>query len=596
MGVAVGSFVQDSTQLDTDERSFSGTTGTVPNATLVLDIDQVTTRALLFDVVEGVARFIAVGERPSTGRSPLGDVVIGVTQAIHDLELQTGRSLIAGDQLILPQRETGDGVDACLVTGMPVPPLQAALLAVDQTPLSRMLVAAARRTITTLADSAEDLPRSETGGLPSPVIVRDWLRTAQPEIIVLVLDTGEGSADDTALLLDAVAEVARENGPRQGIVVGDTARQEQAAVTLGNLMQLSGIHPGEFAPEEIAAALETELRETYLQRVQEQSDLRLLANATFVDRLQGMEAVTAFLNRRMGRNVLSVAASEGMVLQAATQERTVSILRADRDLSLQARSLLRIATDRVTRWLPYRATPEEITHWALNRALRPDAVIHAKTDTVIAAALGRELIADLVEEPGLAAQPAVDLIAAGPAVLSDDPVLAAVTLLDGVMPVPTDGLVSMALDAEGMAAAVGALATLDATYAREILENDFLTPLGTCIVVTGQASEGALALRGELRTEQGESTRFSVPFGNLHRLPIPEGATGTLVLELEPGFSLGQRGTGQTVELELGQELVGGDVGVIIDARGRPLALPDDPDARVARLAGWFSDLGIAAE
>jgi len=50
------------------------------------------------------------------------------------------------------------------------------------------------------------------------------------------------------------------------------------------------------------------------------------------------------------------------------------------------------------------------------------------------------------------------------------------------------------------------------------------------------------------------------------------------------------------VRLEGEQQVFGAELGVIIDARGRPISLPDDREARVARLQSWLADLGVPAE
>src|SRR5690606_19190466 len=151
------------------------------------------------------------------------------------------------------------------------------------------------------------------------------------------------------------------------------------------------------------------LRAEYASRVTEGAGVRLLASATFVDRLQGVAAVTAFLNRRMGRNVLAVGMSEGTVLKGAVDGRGVAVHRADRDLALGVRALLEVSPDEVLRWLPARSSSEEIAAWILNRALRPFTVLESLGDRLMAAALRRELVARLVREAGLPAEPDVDL-------------------------------------------------------------------------------------------------------------------------------------------------------------------------------------------
>ena len=83
---------------------------------LAVDVGAVTTRAALFDVVEGYYRFIASGNAPSTAAAPFKDLSEGVHRAIEDLQLITGRKLLGEDQhLILPASD-GKGVDTFAAT------------------------------------------------------------------------------------------------------------------------------------------------------------------------------------------------------------------------------------------------------------------------------------------------------------------------------------------------------------------------------------------------------------------------------------------------------------------------------------------------
>lgn len=577
--------------VEQEERVASRLSQRTQDSALVLDVDRVAARALLFDMVEGVPRFVAAAVA-TAGPTPEGDPAAAIPWVLRDLEEQTGRALLEGEELITPQRPNGDGIDTVYLTGLPVPPIRVAVVALGESHLARLVAAAARRTMTVVAEAARDLA-GESGGL-SAVAVQEWLRLADPEVVVLV--GGGAGAEDWTVALDAIGDAARDGVLRQGIVIADAARQQEAAAALGTVLELSGIAPDEAAATEIAAALEGELRGAYLRRVREAEGPRLLASAAVVDRPVAVQAVAAFLNRRMGRNVVAVVSSEGTVLQAAVGGRGAALHRAEWDLSTGVRSLMQIPADQVVRWLPMRASLDEVADWILNRALRPHTALEARADRVTAAALYRELLARAMREAGLGDQPDVDLIAAGPCLVAGDPVLTLLALLDGVQPDPASGVVSIGVDLEGLMAAVGALATGDPAYAREVAEQDLLAPLASCVTITGTAPEGVLAVRGELRRPSGESTRFSVPVGSLHRLPIGEGEAGTLVLEPEPGFAVGRRAAGAPVHLEVDRDIFGGELGIIIDARGRPVTLPDDPAARVARLTAWLTDLGMPAE
>ena len=61
-----------------------------------------------------------------------------------------------------------------------------------------------------------------------------------------------------------------------------------------------------------------------------------------------------------------------------------------------------------------------------------------------------------------------------------------------------------------------------------------------------------------------------------------------MTVEPEKGFDCGA-GPGKAVE----REVRGGSVGVILDARGRPLALPADRATSSALMAGWVEALGL---
>jgi hypothetical protein len=83
---------------------------------------------------------------------------------------------------------------------------------------------------------------------------------------------------------------------------------------------------------------------------------------------------------------------------------------------------------------------------------------------------------------------------------------------------------------------------------------------------------------------------IQVRFGEL--LLIPLGLNENLPLEIEPakGFDLGA-GKGKPVALTV----EGGTVGLILDARGRPIAIPAEDNRRASKIREWLSALGLSA-
>ena len=61
-----------------------------------------------------------------------------------------------------------------------------------------------------------------------------------------------------------------------------------------------------------------------------------------------------------------------------------------------------------------------------------------------------------------------------------------------------------------------------------------------------------------------------------------------MTIEPAKGFDVGE-GKGKRVE----REVEGGVVGIILDGRGRPLALPQEKSERIQKLKNWIEALEI---
>lgn len=92
---------------------------------LAVEVGEINTRAVLFDVVEGRYRFLAIGTARTTANAPFNHIGEGVLRAISDLEQITDRKLIGDDeQLIIPSKLDGSGIDLFAATISAGPPLQ----------------------------------------------------------------------------------------------------------------------------------------------------------------------------------------------------------------------------------------------------------------------------------------------------------------------------------------------------------------------------------------------------------------------------------------------------------------------------------------
>lgn len=559
------------------------------HAALVLQAGRAVCRATLFDRVEQVPRFVASAVSFPDPSARAGGLQ-GASAALAALSRETGRTFRDDARLLTPRQPLGDGADSVVLTGLPEPPLRVALLTIgSEESVTRLLATALRGVPIRLSQLR--IGQASGRERPSAAAVEQWLRQVVPGVLLLVQDGA--SSDDWATALDGVRSVLDDAGatPALGIVVGPDARQEQAAEAIGDRLELVGVDPGAHETASVTLALVNELRDRYREAVRQAMTQNRLGSFPYVDLIDALERSAAFTFRRTGQSTLLVALDAGLLLVWAHDGKVAASYAAERDLGEGAAELTRIPPERVARWLPEQYPLESLTEWLLNRSLRPFAVLETPEDTAIACAVLREVLAEEARELGLGLPADVQLVVLNAWFGSLPAPLAVLAVLDSLYPLPSSGLVTLALDDVDLFVAAGALAATHPGYAGAVLEQDALVPLAHCVVVSGEGTEGALAVRGELRVD-GVGQRFSVPYGSLHRLPLPEAGTIELTLEPEPGFRVGTGSPGERVDLGGASGLTWAKLGVVVDARGRPLQLPEATELRLARVASWLADVG----
>ncbi|MFQ6001118.1 MAG: glutamate mutase L, partial [Anaerolineae bacterium] len=212
----------------------------------------------------------------------------------------------------------------------------------------------------------------------------------------------------------------------------------------------------------------------------------------------------------------------------------------------------------------------------------------SREDLLLEQAVARELMRWALERAGERALAPVDLIVGTGGLLSHlpDPRQAALILLDGLQPT---GICNLALDEFSLLPQLGALAMAEPLAAAQVLAQDTLLTLGTVIAPLGVAQEGEVALRFKVVYSEGGAIEGEVSYGSLEVIPLPFGQRATLELRPTQSFDvgLGRKGRGATTEVE------GGAVGVIIDARGRPLSFPEEKAARQEKMQKWMWEVGF---
>jgi hypothetical protein len=108
--------------------------------------------------------------------------------------------------------------------------------------------------------------------------------------------------------------------------------------------------------------------------------------------------------------------------------------------------------------------------------------------------------------------------------------------------------------------------------------------LGFVVSPISRARQGTAVLQVRVQYESGHETTVKVHQGNIQSIPIPFGQRAKVFLDPLHRSNIGL-GPGRSTSMQV----VGGVFGLVVDARGRPLKLPDEPEVRHNLLLKWQS-------
>jgi hypothetical protein len=179
----------------------------------------------------------------------------------------------------------------------------------------------------------------------------------------------------------------------------------------------------------------------------------------------------------------------------------------------------------------------------------------------------------------------LDLLVGSGGVLSHAPRMhqTAMMLIDAFQP---EGVTTLAKDSIFMMPHLGVLAQVHPEAAMQVFERDCLIYLGTCVAPRGIGRPGKPCFQYDLDGQRGQML-----YGELALLPLGPGDTAKIAIHPARGFDAGA-GPGRSVQ----KEIRGGTVGLVLDARGRPLALPETRREAQAAVERWITALDLYPE
>lgn len=429
--------------------------------------------------------------------------------------------------------------------------------------------------------------------------VAEGLRTGPADIVVL-LCTGR---HQDWLPIQAVAELLAHGTPGPSrpipIVAGDMPKALAAVTEALEPILPPGAVPAKNGDQLVRAVhtLQRQRAEAALQQDGIRRPPTRSAAAPGVSSIPMTAQGSRLLARRyeLEAYVLDISTSHGAVYAAAADEATQHV-RVDLGGRLGPATILReVGPEAVLRWLPTDVPVERLEELATLRLTYPSCPATTREELLIEHAFLREQVHLLAlgaqryigDGPGAVGRP-MDLLIAGGSVLAQTPRMmqGLLILLDALQP---EGLTHVAVDRAGGLPLLGLVgATLEESDA-PLLERDAVLNAGLVIAPVGRGRAGQTAITVEVAYAERAPVMTEVLYGSLAVIPLLPGERAALTLRPEQGLDIGV-GAGKAATPRF--EIEGGAVGVIVDARGRPLELPARADRRQARLLDWFQSTG----
>ncbi|MGI6643113.1 MAG: glutamate mutase L [Bacillota bacterium] len=582
---------------------------------LAADVGSTTTKTVLFEKAEDGWRLLGKTVAPTTVEAPDLDVMIGLRNAVAKLEKRVGRRLLDGVRLLTPARED-TGIDVFVATSSAGGGLQ-------------MLVTGLINTIT--AESAYRAALG-AGAIVCDVLSLDdnraiverieSIKRIRPDMVLVTGGTDGGNISDVAAIAEYLAMA--NPSPRFGehfkiplIYAGNVDARDLVTEVTGEVMDISytdNIRP--VLEKEVLTPAREEIHRLFLEHVMMQAP----GYKTLLSWTGGYVKPTPVavgdtlqsLSETRGHDVLGVdiggATTDVFSVIDGTFHRTVS---ANLGMSYSTGNVLMEAgIESVVRWLPWAPDENMVRNWDFNKMIRPTTLPQTLEELILEQAIAREAlrlsfehhrsltrglkgvrqernVGDVFNQTGtgntLVNRLAIGLMVGSGGVLSYAPrrQQAAMMMIDALEP---EGVTDIMVDSQFLLPHLGAIMEADASAAQEILETEALVPLGTVIAPVGpQVAPGIEIAKVEIDGEV-----HWVVSGELQVVPLSAGQSVTVNVTPKKEFTVG-KASGVPVTARA----MGGTVGIILDGRGRPIAMPVSEDERISAVRKWLMAMDV---
>lgn len=572
---------------------------------LLIDCGSAFTKVALVGLVENRYRLLASVSVPTTLAAPQADIMLGVRNAMSEIERITGRILMSAGQPILPEGDDGSGVDAAVLVSSAGGPLRLMTLGPGRESLAMLL----QRALSGLFIQIETQP------LPPPDAalgesdlhrLASHLRAIQPHAALIigpptptpgnaVAASAQSVAQAIDLLQPTAMDVSYPRPPGFPVIFSGAQADAQTVTTLlqgrTEAQSVDALSPSTLSP--LTRAVSALYESSVLREAPGFATLRRMVTTPPIATVTSLGGVARFLahHHRMNVVAVDVGANSTELAGATAKGEYLPAVHPTAGVGAGGGQLARaVGPDSILRWITAPIDEDVLRENILTHVVRPRMLPATPLALEIQYALAREAIRLALHAPGtrMAGMHPMDIVLGTGGVLAHvaHPADAALILLDGLEP---RGITSLVLDSAQMAGMLGNLAMISPDIAAELSSNDAVPLLlGSVISTEGDAPPGQLALRIVLEFMDGRQEVAEVMSGSLVRLPVAPGEHALLSLYPAPNVDIGL-GLGQHARSS--EPVEGGVLGLIVDARGRPLRLSPDPEMRVQQLRAWWKAL-----
>jgi uncharacterized protein (TIGR01319 family) len=581
---------------------------------LATDCGSTTTKAILIEHINKEYRLTFRGEAPTTVEAPFEDVTKGVLNSIEELEELSGRKFLEGEKFINTSSDNSNGIDLYISTSSAGGGLQMMVAGV----VKSMTGESAERAALGAGSIVMDIISSNDKRKYHEKVQR--IRELRPDMVLL-----SGGIDGGAIShVVELAEIIKTANPKP---------------RLGNNYKLPVIYAGN-----------NEIIDKIKDRLSDITDLKIVENIRptlekenlkpsrdmihnlFMDHVMAQAPGYDKLSTWTDAPIMPTPGAVGEIIKKIAQIEDISVVGVDiggattdvfsvfnnkfnRTVSANygmSYSICNVLADaginKVSRWLKDDINSDELTNRIANKMIRPTTIPQTLDELMIEQAIAREAlrlsfeqhkkfavslrgvqqnrtISDTFDQTmsgkTLVDMNDLDMIVGSGGVLSHAPrrEQSLRMLVDSFLP---EGITEIAVDSIFMMPQLGVLSSIHEQAAIEVFNKDCLIRLGTCISALGNdIEEGETILKYKLQIDT-DIIEGNLKYGELILLKYPYKRIKINIIT-QNNFLLNN-------ENEFEGYVNGGEVGILLDGRGRPFDLSMDTNNRKDLIKKWSEE------